>query len=50
MFYNVYAMHRDEATFGPDPDEFVPERWENLRPGWGYLPFNGGARSCVGRK
>lgn len=50
MFYNVYAMHRNEATFGPDPEEFVPERWENLRPGWGYLPFNGGARSCVGRK
>ncbi|KAH6894498.1 cytochrome P450 [Thelonectria olida] len=50
MFYNVYAMHRDEATFGPDPDEFVPERWEGLRPGWGYLPFNGGARSCVGQQ
>ncbi|KAH7019049.1 cytochrome P450 [Ilyonectria destructans] len=50
MFYNVYAMHRNEATFGPDPEEFVPERWENLRPGWGYLPFNGGGRSCVGQQ
>ncbi|KAK7418347.1 hypothetical protein QQZ08_011290, partial [Neonectria magnoliae] len=48
MFYNVYAMHRDEATFGADAEDFVPERWANLRPGWGYLPFNGGARSCVG--
>lgn len=50
VFYNVYAMHRDEATFGPDPEAFVPERWEGLRPGWAYLPFNGGARSCVGRE
>ncbi|KAF4981454.1 hypothetical protein FZEAL_2742 [Fusarium zealandicum] len=50
MFYNVYAMHRNEAVFGADPDEFVPERWLDLRPGWGYLPFNGGARACIGRE
>lgn len=50
MFYNVYAMHRNEDVFGRDPDEFVPERWQDLRPGWGYLPFNGGARACIGRK
>ncbi|KAH7175396.1 cytochrome P450 [Dactylonectria macrodidyma] len=50
LIYNVYAMHRIEATFGADPEEFVPERWEDLRPGWGYLPFNGGARSCVGQQ
>ncbi|KAH7157382.1 cytochrome P450 [Dactylonectria estremocensis] len=50
LIYNVYAMHRSEATFGADPEEFVPERWEDLRPGWGYLPFNGGVRSCVGQQ
>ena len=50
MFYNVYAMHRNEDVFGPGPEEFVPERWQDLRPGWGYLPFNGGARACIGRK
>ncbi|KAF5012016.1 hypothetical protein FDECE_1900, partial [Fusarium decemcellulare] len=48
MFYNVYAMHRSEAVFGAHADEFIPERWEDLRPGWGYLPFNGGARACIG--
>lgn len=50
MFYNVYAMHRSEAVFGPGADEFIPERWRDLRPGWGYLPFNGGARACIGRE
>ncbi|KAI5464894.1 cytochrome P450 [Mariannaea sp. PMI_226] len=50
LFYNVYAMHRNEATFGFNPEEFIPERWQNLRPGWGYLPFNGGVRSCVGQQ
>ena len=48
--YNIYAMHRDAHVFGPDPEEFVPERWNGLRPGWGYLPFNGGPRICIGRK
>ncbi|KAF5024214.1 hypothetical protein F66182_3728 [Fusarium sp. NRRL 66182] len=50
MFYNVYAMHRNEDVFGPDPEEFIPERWQDLRPGWGYLPFNGGARACIGQQ
>lgn len=43
-------MHRNKDVFGPEPEEFIPERWEDLRPGWGYLPFNGGARACIGRK
>ncbi|KAJ4254429.1 hypothetical protein NW762_010027 [Fusarium torreyae] len=50
MFYNVYAMHRNEDVFGSDPEEFIPERWQDLRPGWGYLPFNGGARACIGQQ
>jgi cytochrome P450 len=24
---NPYVVHRDEAIFGKDPDEFRPERW-----------------------
>jgi cytochrome P450 len=51
--YNVFAMHRRKDIYGPDADEFRPERWapeENLRPGWGYLPFNGGPRICVGQQ
>ena len=33
---------------------FRPERWEDGslqdRIGWGYLPFNGGPRICLGRE
>ncbi|KAJ3485698.1 hypothetical protein NLG97_g6760 [Lecanicillium saksenae] len=50
IVYNVFAMHRDEAVFGVDPEKFQPERWSGLRPGWGYLPFNGGPRICLGQQ
>jgi cytochrome P450 len=50
IVYNIFAMHRDKAVFGENAEEFVPERWSGLRPGWGYLPFNGGPRICLGRK
>ena len=50
LIYNVYAMHRNQSLFGKDVEEFVPERWDGLRPGWGYLPFHGGPRVCIGRK
>ena len=48
--YSVYSMHRREDIYGPDALEFKPERWETLRVGWGYLPFNGGPRICVGQQ
>ncbi|GIK06294.1 hypothetical protein Aspvir_001941 [Aspergillus viridinutans] len=50
--YNVYAMHRRPEFYGPDAEEFRPERWEDgkLQPRWGYLPFNGGPRSCIGQR
>ena len=56
--YSVYAMHRRKDLYGEDADQFRPDRWEpgsakgpDLRHiGWGYLPFNGGPRVCLGRK
>lgn len=49
--YNVYAMHRRADTWGADAHTFRPERWaENPPRGWGYLPFNGGPRICLGRE
>ncbi|XRM43048.1 hypothetical protein ABZX51_006252 [Aspergillus tubingensis] len=51
--YCVYAMHRRRDIYGADADEFRPERWENdaLKDvGWGYLPFNGGPRVCLGQE
>ncbi len=51
VFYSVHAMHRRKDLWGEDADEFKPERWEKgLKPGWTYLPFNGGPRVCIGRE
>ena len=51
--YSVYAMHRRKEIYGKDALEFRPERWEDgqlLREvGYGYLPFNGGPRLCLGQ-
>ncbi|KAM3425111.1 hypothetical protein BST61_g7075 [Cercospora zeina] len=57
MAWNVYAMHRRKDYYGQDAEEFKPERWlddaetggKGLRPSWEYLPFNGGARICLGQ-
>jgi cytochrome P450 len=43
-------MHRRKDIYGEDANEFRPERWETLRPGWEFLPFNGGPRICIGRE
>ena len=48
--YSTFVMHRRREFFGEDADEFRPERWQHLRPGWEYLPFNGGPRVCPGMK
>ncbi|KAI7910881.1 cytochrome P450 52A11 [Pyricularia oryzae] len=48
--YSFLALHRRKDLFGEDAHEFKPERWETLRPGWNYLPFNGGPRICVGQQ
>lgn len=50
--YCVYAMHRRKDIYGEDAHEFRPERWESdaLKDvGYGYLPFNGGPRVCLGQ-
>ena len=57
--YAVYAMHRLKELYGNDAELFRPERWDphekansvDLKGiGWGYLPFNGGPRVCIGRR
>ena len=48
--WSAYTMHRRKDYYGEDAEKFRPERWETLRPGWEYLPFNGGPRICIGRR
>ncbi|CAI6252971.1 unnamed protein product [Periconia digitata] len=60
--YHVTSLHRRTDIYGPDAHQLVPERWleqddkdENerdakpLRPGWAFIPFNGGPRVCIGQ-
>ena len=56
VVYSVWVMQRREDIYGSDAAEFRPERWleevngESLKPGWGFLPFNGGPRLCLGQQ
>ncbi|MGD9618921.1 MAG: cytochrome P450 [Mycolicibacterium sp.] len=47
----IYALHRDPAIW-PDPSRFDPDRFSPAncarRDRWHFLPFAGGARSCIG--
>ena len=56
--FSVYSMHRRPDLYGMDAEVFRPERWDEDLPmnrdpvlkAWGYLPFNGGPRLCLGSK
>lgn len=48
--WSSYAIQRRKDFYGEDAEEFKPERWDTLRPGWEYLPFNGGPRICLGQQ
>ncbi len=47
----IYALHRDPAIWHDplvfDPDRFRPEK-SRVRDRWHFIPFAGGARSCIG--
>ncbi|KAF5021451.1 hypothetical protein F66182_6515 [Fusarium sp. NRRL 66182] len=56
----AWAMGRSRSTWGPDADEFRPERWlatlpsgdvtVSQRPAAEFPVFNGGPRVCLGKK
>ncbi|KAI8961455.1 cytochrome P450 [Daldinia sp. FL1419] len=53
--WSVYHLHRSESIYGTDSREFRPQRWESgellktARIGAGYIDFNGGPRTCLGK-
>ena len=48
-----YTIHHSKTIWGPDADEFVPERWDEKRLTQkqkdSFIPFSVGPRACVGR-
>lgn len=46
----LHLLHRRKDLWGPDADEFKPERWENKKMDWNFVPFSGGPRICLGRE
>jgi cytochrome P450 len=48
--WSLTSLHRNKDVYGPDAEEFRPERWEDLRTGWDYIPFHGGPRICLGQQ
>lgn len=54
VFVLTLAAHRDPTTWGPDAEEFNPDRFltDNIRalPPHTYKPFGVGPRACIGRQ
>ncbi|KAK3352443.1 cytochrome P450 [Lasiosphaeria hispida] len=51
VVFSQYVNSRRKNIFGQDADNFRPERWETGElndVGWGYFPFIGGPRQCLG--
>ena len=48
-----YTIHHSKEIWGPDADDFVPERWDperlTARQKAAFIPFSHGPRACVGR-
>ncbi|MBQ5154037.1 cytochrome P450, partial [Macrococcus caseolyticus] len=49
---SIWGVHRDPQHWGPDaeefdPDRFLPERF-NLKHPCSYMPFSNGPRNCLG--
>jgi cytochrome P450 len=58
VIFSPYTLHRRPDIYGMDAELFRPERWEEdmlqeldtAKRNWSYIPFHGGARTCIGSK
>lgn len=51
VVFSQYVNSRKKNIYGHDAYEFRPERWESgelANIGWGFFPFSGGPRQCLG--
>jgi cytochrome P450 len=55
LYVDPYILHRNERTWGPDAQEFKPDRWLGANPvtsgihPYSYQPFSKGPRDCIGQ-
>ncbi|KAI9888868.1 MAG: hypothetical protein M1814_006218 [Vezdaea aestivalis] len=52
VVFSQYVNSRTRNIWGQDARDFRPERWEAQEMktiGWGFFPFNGGPRVCLGQ-
>ncbi|KAF2799624.1 n-alkane-inducible cytochrome P450 [Melanomma pulvis-pyrius CBS 109.77] len=53
--WSTYHLHRNEAIYGSDARIYRPQRWESgelikkAGLGAGFVDFNGGPRTCLGK-
>jgi cytochrome P450 len=53
VFIPIVGVNFDETVWGPDVDNFNPDRWDKLPEtvtNYNYLTFLQGPRSCIGRR
>ena len=52
--YQIAQTHKDSKIYQEcdrfDPDRFAPERAEDKQQSFGYIPFGGGLRECLGKE
>lgn len=52
---NSWVAHYDTTVYGPDADEYKPERWleadteQAKAMEQNFMPFGNGARTCIGK-
>ena len=44
-----YHLHQDDIKF-KNPEQFLPERFENPHQNYSFIPFSAGPRNCIGQK
>lgn len=64
VVFSIYSMNRDPTLWGPDADEFRPERWmaeaeemqqqsgdtRDRRDAYAFMTFGQGPRKCLGEQ
>ncbi|KAI9668556.1 MAG: hypothetical protein M1831_000995 [Alyxoria varia] len=50
ILISTFGMQHRADIWGPDVEDFKPERWDDHRAGYEFVPFAGGPRKCIGQQ